>query len=738
MKSGWKESEYLPKDWIFKDTARNSTSKVLVLSAEGIKFESYLSVKEFMQSSEQFNENDVDNIQKLCDENGKRRRKSETVWKPCEMLPEGWKIMITKTQKHFLTPDGIRIVGRRAALLHMIREDFREEDVKIMRKSMEEDGWRESTYLPKDWIYRDTANSSYSGVAILSAEGVIFESYLSVKEFMELSDKFDETDVQNIGKLSDEAARQRRKCETGWEQSKTLPRGWKIMITASQKFFLTPDGLRIAGRKSALQHMIREQYPTEEIHIMRKSMTEDGWSESEFLPKDWIYRDTRGVKGGVKVLSAEGVVFDSYLNVKEFMESSENFDDNDISDINKLCEEAGKLRRRNGNNWTESKSLPRGWKMRALTGGKKFFLDPSGEQFSGRKAALIHMVQQKYEDGDTQKMRDSMCEDGWEVSDLLPKGWIFKVTYSTGSSNVCLISQNGLVFESYTGVKEYMKQSKFYREEDMKKVDQLSESNAAKRMQQLRQFMDESKGGSKLAENGGSKVEDDHEQSKRVRYHNWIEAEDLPDGWKTKSNGKAFLSPEGKLLVGTLSILKHFAERQQINEINEYMKKKGWKMSKLLPKNWRYQKSKRDSNSMSFLTSTGDVLRGSVQAKAMIEAMGGSNSRESRNFEIFKNIRMGEQRSTAYTWNGNDPTLPKGWKSRVAEGSSTKIFFISPENEQFVNRASILRQISGSGTYDAEDLTLVRKSLELDGWEYHPALPNDWRWVFVILTNIFL
>ena len=60
------------------------------------------------------------------------------------------------------------------------------------------------------------------------------------------------------------------------------------------------------------------------------------------------------------------------------------------------------------------------------------------------------------------------------------------------------------------------------------------------------------------------------------------------------------------------------------------------------------------------------------------------------------------------------------------------------ENEQFVKRASILRQISGSGTYDAEDLTLVRKSLELDGWEYHPALPNDWRWGFVILTKIFL
>ena len=87
---------------------------------------------------------------------------------------------------------------------------------------------------------------------------------------------------------------------------------------------------------------------------------------------------------------------------------------------------------------------------------------------------------------------------------------------------------------------------------------------------------------------------------------------------------------------------------------------------------------------------------------------------------------MGEQRSTAYTWTENDPTLPKGWKSRVTKGNSSKTFFISPENEQFVNRASILKRIN-EGKYEAADLSIVRTSLELDGWEDHPALPEDWR-----------
>ena len=726
---GWRESVHLPKNWIYRDTAKNSTSGVKVLSDEGVVFESYLGVKEFMESNEKFDANDIHKIKKLSDEAGKRRRKCEAGWVENETLPKGWKMMITRTQKHFLTPDGVRIAGRRSALQYMIKEDFDKEEIKIMKESMGEDGWRESVYLPKGWIYKSTTKNSASGVLVFSDEGLIFESYLSVREFMESSDNFDESDIENIRKLSDEAAKQRRKDDMMWKESDTLPEGWKIMSTRTQKHFLAPDGVRIAGRRASLQYMINGNFSSGDINIMRKSMTEDGWKESVYLPKDWIYRDTaRSSTSGVLVLSAEGIVFDSYLNVREFMESSENFDDNDINNIKKLCEEAAKLRRKNDQDWVESGSLPPGWKMRIGKANKKFFLAPDGDQFVGRKAALLHTFQKNCKPEEIKKMRESMCDDGWDFTELLPKDWIFKVSHTLGSSSVHLISQNGLVFESYSGVKEYMKQSKFYGKEDIAKVDQLSELNGIKRMQHLRESMDRSENDLTLQENADRQEENAVEQKRRTKLHEWIDADQLPEGWKTKASGKAFLSPEGKMFIGSLSILKHFSEQQKINQIKDFMKKYGWRMSKLLPKNWRYQKTK--SKSMSFLTQHGDVLRGSVQAKTVIQAKAGPGTRENRNFEIFLNIRMGEQRSTAYSWNENDPTLPKGWKSRVTKGNSSKIFFISPENEQFVNRASILRQISEAGKYEEEDLALVRKSLELDGWEEHPALPEDWRLVF--------
>ena len=72
----------------------------------------------------------------------------------------------------------------------MIKNNFSSEDVNIMRKSMSEDGWRESVHLPKDWIYKNTSKNTTSGVVVLSDEGVVFESYLSVKEFMESSEEF--------------------------------------------------------------------------------------------------------------------------------------------------------------------------------------------------------------------------------------------------------------------------------------------------------------------------------------------------------------------------------------------------------------------------------------------------------------------------------------------------------------------------------------------------------------------
>ena len=85
-----------------------------------------------------------------------------------EDLPKGWKTRGSPTGKEFLlSPDGQQFVGRKTALQHMIHGQFGNGDVDMMRKSMDESGWKESTHLPRNWIYRNT-NGTQAGIEILT------------------------------------------------------------------------------------------------------------------------------------------------------------------------------------------------------------------------------------------------------------------------------------------------------------------------------------------------------------------------------------------------------------------------------------------------------------------------------------------------------------------------------------------------------------------------------------------
>ena len=43
--------------------------------------------------------------------------------------------------------------------------------------------------------------------------------------------------------------------------------------------------------------MIDEKFTIEDVVIMRKSMINDGWKESIFLPAEWLYKNkSHGVK----------------------------------------------------------------------------------------------------------------------------------------------------------------------------------------------------------------------------------------------------------------------------------------------------------------------------------------------------------------------------------------------------------------------------------------------------------
>ena len=84
--------------------------------------------------------------------------------------------------------------------------------------------------------------------------------------------------------------------------------------------------------------MINNQFSDEEIVKMRKSMSEDGWKESEYLPTGWIYKNTRDTDDyGVQILSQKGLAFNSYKTANEYLEFNENYSEEDIMRFSNLA-----------------------------------------------------------------------------------------------------------------------------------------------------------------------------------------------------------------------------------------------------------------------------------------------------------------------------------------------------------------------------------------------------------------
>ena len=75
--------------------------------------------------------------------------------------------------------------------------------------------------------------------------------------------------------------------------------------------------------------------------------------------------------------------------------------------------------------------MPKGWKYKNMSLGKertfKVFLTPSGDKVKGKKLALRYVIENGYSQGDITLVRNSLREDGWQGSEKLPDGWLWKL-----------------------------------------------------------------------------------------------------------------------------------------------------------------------------------------------------------------------------------------------------------------------------------------------------------------------
>ena len=84
--------------------------------------------------------------------------------------------------------------------------------------------------------------------------------------------------------------------------------------------------------------------------------------------------------------------------------------------------------------------------------------------------ALQHMMQNKFAKEEISLMQNSLKEEGWRSSELLPKGWLFKK--GKHGSGIQMFSNKGEHFETCSAAKQSLASSSS-RETDIKKMEKL-------------------------------------------------------------------------------------------------------------------------------------------------------------------------------------------------------------------------------------------------------------------------
>ena len=717
---GWETNANLPVGWLFREVSGKNKSgisvAVFLLSNEGVLFKSYKMAIEFMEESNYYNNVDIEKLNMLVNEKTGIRRTELNEWHDDKHLPEGWKWRLvdgSRGKHFFLSPTGEQFPGKRLVLQHLIREGYHEDDLEAMREFLMEDDWETNILLPAGWLYRETSGRTKSGihvsVTMLSVEGCVFKSYKMALDFMKDNNRYDDQDIENMKKLIEEKTDVRRNTLNDWMEDQSLPRGWKLRRGAGKTgkdFFLAPGGKQFGSRKLCLQYMMEQNFPSTEIEEMRKCLLFEGWESSPNLPKKWLFKQTENsTASGArhrKFLTDKGLEIRSFSKAMEFLVETDGFTEKDFEGIQTFADEKLIERRIKSDDFTKNESVPPGWKTRMSDGksSKQLFLSPDGQQFISRRVALQHMIQNNFPLKSIESMRNLLKLEGWNYSDDLPDGWLWKETFcqdqagtKATSVQVNILSVEGELFESYKKALNFMEKSKKYDVEDVENFNDFVSETSSKRRQSMT---------------------------------NWKEVNSLPCGWKTKIGGsKQFLiSPNGHQFANRRLAMKFMIEENypanDVNKMRQSLKLENWKENSMLPQDWRYKRDK--SGDIDYVTNRGELLTSDTAVRKLMDADDDYTLDDKEGFRMFTEVECVRRRSNNYDWNANDNTVPAGWKSR---SQGDKKYFLSPDGQQYPCRRAALQYMLRS-EFEKEEIEEMRTMLQYEGWEFSEHLPRGW------------
>ena len=299
---GWERSKLLPAGWLFKVKSEGYGpnnkwySIIHYLAAEGVTFESMKSVLDFIQTSGNYSEQDVENGKAFLAEQKAPEKKYE--WKEGdETVPGGWKTRVSEgdsKMEWILSPEGRMYRTRYTAVLDMIKRGQKHRLVEEMKEKMVAvEGWESSDLLPSSWLFKViwegfTQDQKWSQtIRFLSREGEVLESMKSVLELLEGRAEYSEEDRDSCREfLKLQKAPEKKYQWSGGGDS--LPQGWRRRVgegevrpccelildfnfiifgsfQAKWEWVLSPEGRMYRSRFVALQDMVSRQRPLEVV-----------------------------------------------------------------------------------------------------------------------------------------------------------------------------------------------------------------------------------------------------------------------------------------------------------------------------------------------------------------------------------------------------------------------------------------------------------------------------------------
>ena len=415
-------------------------------------------------------------------------------------IPKDWKSAVkekfipagrTINIKVYWAPDGKFCLNRREALYYILNVlGGSKEDVELMKKSLEMEGWEKIRYLPKDWMAKRVNEKNNQHVYQYATP--TFELCRNKMKALKYLLKNGNDDEISLFVTNQFLCHKFMLAPIKWLESKVIPRGWKIGVTATKKVsrkkvFISPEGHVISRNKTFIEVLLkREELTKIEVDllirflrlnrifsaIMKTKMDQEEDTKVGILDdskyglqngtnekgKKWSWVNAAGMSEGWKTCTQTDTYKDPsgqtyrgpHLALKFLKDSGGN--EGDISRLQASLNFGG---------WTEETYIPSGWMKRTKKINKLYkrteFLTDDMEIFNSLPKAISYMKSNNFSKDKIEKIRGP----AWTKDKELPNGWSFKIHIPGCNISRNYINEDGIYFGSLPGVLKHMTDSSY-------------------------------------------------------------------------------------------------------------------------------------------------------------------------------------------------------------------------------------------------------------------------------------